>query len=98
MSMRITFLKDHDGHKANKDYFIERTLACRLCENGVALPYSTYMESVKKATEVALKEKIAAEEKKKAELIKKREDAKNIETAISKKAKKREKTKIKTDK
>ena len=95
--MRITFLKDHDGHKANKDYFIERTLACRLCENGVALPYSTYIESVKKATEVALKEK-AAEEKKKADLIKKREDAKDIETAISKKAKKREKTKIKTDK
>lgn len=98
MSMRITYLKDHDGHKAYNDYFVERTLACRLCENGVALPYVTYKESVEKATEVALKEKAAAEEKKKAELIKKREDAKNIETAISKKAKKREKAKVKTDK
>ena len=98
MSMRITFLKDHDGHNAYKDYFIERMLACRFCENGIALPYSTYMESVKKATEVALKEKAAAEEKKKAELIKKREDAKDMETAISKKAKKREKTKFKSDK
>lgn len=99
MSMRITFLKDHDGHKINKDCFIERTLACRLCENGIALPYSTYIESIKAAKETALKEKAIAdaEERKKAELIKKREDAKNIETAISKKAKKREKTKTKFD-
>lgn len=88
MSMRITYLKDHDGHKAHKDYFIERTLARRLCENGVALPHVTYMESIKKATEEALRLK-------KADLIKKREDAES-ETAISKKAKKREKTK--TDK
>lgn len=90
MSMRITYLKDHDGHKAYKDYFVERTLARRLCENGVALPYVTYAERVKKATE-------AAEEKKKADLIKKREDS-EAETAISKKAKKREKTRVKIDK
>lgn len=91
MSMRITYLKDHDGHKAYKDYFVERTLARRLCENGVALPHVTYMESIKKTTEEALKLK-------KAELVKKREDSEISETAISKKAKKREKAKIKTDK
>lgn len=85
MSMRITYLKDHDGHKAYKDYFIERTLARRLCENGVALPHVTYLESIKKATEEAL-------EKKKADLVKNRENT-EAETAISKKAKKREKAK-----
>lgn len=90
MSMHITYLKDHDGHKAYKDYFVERTLARRLCENGVALPYVTYIESVKKVTEEAL-------EKKKADLVKKREDTEH-ETAISKKVKNREKTKIKIDK
>ena len=88
MSMRITYLKDHDGHKMYRDYFVERTLARRLCENGVALPYITYLE--KKKAEEAL-------EKKKADLVKNREDS-ETETAISKKAKKREKAKIKTDK
>lgn len=90
MSMRITYLKDHDGHKAHKNYFVERTLARRLCENGVALPYVTYMESVKKATK-------DAPEKKKADLVKNREKV-ETKTAISKKAKNREKTKIKIDK
>lgn len=88
--MRITYLKDHDGHKAHKDYFVERTLARRLCENGVALPYVTYLKSIKKATEEAL-------EKKKADMVNKREDP-EAETAISKKAKKREKAKVKIDK
>ena len=88
MSMRITYLKDHDGHKAHKDYFVERTLACRLCENGVALPYVTYLEQIKKATAVAL-------EKKKTDLVNKKEIP-EVEMAISKKAKKREKAKVKT--
>lgn len=39
MTMRITYLQDHDGHKVGKNYFVERTLAQRLCKNGKALPF-----------------------------------------------------------
>lgn len=82
MSMRIIFLKDHDGHKAHKEYFILRDLACRLCETGIALPTITYNELVQKNLA-----------EKKAKLIKNRDSPEDLETTVSKKMKKKEKMK-----
>lgn len=82
MSMRVVYLENHDGHKQDHDYFIERTLARRLCDSNIVLPYVTYLEHKK----VAL-------EKKKADLVKNREEIES-ETAISKKVKRSEKAKV----
>lgn len=50
MTMHIVYLKFHDGHKAGEAAFTERSLARRLCDEGKAIPYPTYL---KKKTELA---------------------------------------------
>jgi hypothetical protein len=73
MSMRIVYLKTHDGNKPGTDKFTERSLARRLCESGVALPYVTWrkqQDDTKKRIETAameMKAKPKAEVKKAAE-------------------------------
>lgn len=107
MTMRVVYLKDHDGHKANKDYFIERTLGRRLCSSGVTVPYSTHMENLKRAKDEAAEKKARkeaeekakaeeeakkeAEEKAEAEKLLKEKEKKERETADSKPAKTRSK-------
>ena len=72
--MHIHFLKDFDGHKTGESKMVEPTLARRFCEQGVAIPYVTYLEKIEqerveakeaKAKEVAA-EKVAAAPKKRA--------------------------------
>lgn len=97
MTMRVVFLKDHDGYKADQDLYIERTLGRRLCDNGVTIPYVTHMATLAKAKEEAetkaeKKAEKEAEEKAKAEkLLKEKEEAER-ETAESKPAKTRSKS------
>lgn len=72
MSMRIVFLETYESHEPGKDYFIERTLAQRLCEKGVAQPYMVYhKERVEEATKLAQRAAAAAEATLKAESKKK---------------------------
>ena len=96
MTMRVVYLKNHEGHKANKEYYIERTLGRRLCDNGVATPYVTYQKDVeikKKAEAKAkAKAKVERDEKRKAKeeakakrLLEDREKTK-AETTISRKS------------
>lgn len=59
MTMHITYLRDHDGHKQDKSYYVERTLARRLCENDIALPYM--VAESKKIETATLLDKVAVE-------------------------------------
>ena len=79
--MHIVFLKAYDIYKAKADYILERTLAARMCEMGLAVPYSVYLDI--QAKEKAAKIKAAEAAKAKAKAKK--------ETATSKKVAKRSK-------
>ena len=106
MTMRVVYLKDHDGHKQDKDYFIERTLGRRLCSAGVTIPHSTHMENLKQAEDEAKAKKERAkkeaaakakaekesEEKARVEKLLKEKEEKARETADSKPAKMRSKS------
>ncbi len=89
MTMRVVYLRDHDGHKADKEYFVERTLGRRLCENGVAIPFVDYEKKQEAAAEA--RAKAEAEKKAKAEKLLKEKEAATREMAVSKKAKTRSK-------
>ncbi len=78
MTMRIVFQKDYDGYKKDQDCYVDRTLARRFCEKGVAITYSQYQNNLYE-TERAIKE---AKEKSKAKVL---ADAR--EAADAKKAK-----------
>ena len=79
MTMKIYFDKQKDGYEIGWSGFVERSLACRFCESGIAVPFGVH-----EAREEA------AKEARKADLLKKREEAK-AENATSKKAPKRSK-------
>ena len=62
--MRILMLNNYDIYEKGQDYNqVERTLARRLCEMGVAIPYSVYLdqEAEKRALQI-LAERVAKEE------------------------------------
>ena len=70
--MRLYFLKDFDGHKEGEHKFVELSLGRRYCENGIAIPYVTYLEQKEreaaeakeaKAKEAAAKKEAAAPKK-----------------------------------
>ncbi len=86
MTTRIIYLKDHDGHKTDKEYNIERSLAGRLIENGIAELATTREARLKaeKITKQIAKDKIIKEKKKVDKLISEK-DAPIGETAVSKK-------------
>jgi len=54
MTMRIIYLKIHDGHKVGEEAFTERSLARRLCENDKAIPYQTHLDNLYKAKQAKL--------------------------------------------
>ena len=91
MTMHIYFEKDKDGYKAGFSGYVERTLARRFCENGIAIPYQKHLDNVYDAEQAAKKAKSKDDENKKAELLKKKESEKT-EKADSKKLKKAEKS------
>jgi len=86
MTMRVVYLRDHDGHKAGKDYSVEETLGARVCEIGIAMPYIQWVEkdaAEKKAAKEA-KEKIETKKPEKEDPVKKfKKDPK--EKSVSKK-------------
>ena len=76
--MHIVFQQDKDGYKKNQTCYVERSLARRFCDNGIAITYQRHLDNIFDAKQV-----------KKAELLKKRD--KKPDKAISKKATKRSK-------
>ena len=89
MTMHILYFQDHDGHKANKDYFVELTLGRRLCENNIAIPYVTHLANLE-AEKQAKAEKKAKEKTIADKLLADRKKVKH-ETTVSDKAKTRSK-------
>lgn len=99
MTMHIHFKRDHDGHKAGETKYVERTLARRFCENGIAITYQAYLDQQydaeqadkAKRAEAARVRRAKEKEKEKADELKAKEVAK-AESADSKKAAKRSKS------
>lgn len=107
MTMHIYFNVDKDGHKAGESKYVERSLARRFCENGIAVPYQKHLDNVydaefataeaEKAEQKAAKAQAKADEaeEKKKEEAKAADLVKNKdvqpETAVSKKSKNRKK-------
>jgi len=89
MTMHIYFEKDKDGYKKGSSEYVERSLARRFCENGIAIPYQTHLDNVYDAEQV-VKKAAKAEKEKKAKLLKDKKAAK-AEKAVSKKPGKSEK-------
>jgi translation initiation factor IF-2 len=93
MTMRIVFQKDHEQYKKDDVKFIERTLAVKFCENGIALPFNTHQENIKRE-ELARKEaeaKAKAEKEKAERLIAEKKKSEK-EKADSKKPKQAERS------
>jgi len=71
MTMRIVYLQTHESHESGKDYFIEVTLARRLCEKGIAIPYAVYHKERIEAETIAKQGAAAAAEAEKKKSAKK---------------------------
>jgi hypothetical protein len=83
MTMHIYFKKDKDGYKNGWSGYVERSLARRFCENGIAVPYQQHEDEL-----------YDAEQAKKAELLKKKAEAPPVEKAEAKKPKQAEKSNL----
>jgi len=46
MTMHIYFNQDKDGYKEGQSCYVERTLARRFCEIGVAIPYQKHLDNI----------------------------------------------------
>ena len=53
MTMHIYFKQDKDGYKDGQSCYVERSLARRFCENGIAVPYQTHLDEVYEAEQAA---------------------------------------------
>ena len=82
MTMHIYFNQDKDGYKKDWSGYVERSLARRFCENGIAIPYQKHLDDVYDA-ERAL-------EKAKAEMLKKKETT-TVKKTVSRKPSQAEK-------
>ncbi len=91
MTMHIYFQKDKDGYKKGFSGYVERSLARRFCENGIAIPYETHLNNLYDAEQAEKKAKEKAEEQKKADLLEKKEKP-ETEKSDSKKQKIAEKS------
>ena len=66
MTMHIVYLKNHDGNERGTAKFTETSLARRLCDNGVAVPFVVWYEKQAKEAEQKAVAKAAKKEKAKA--------------------------------
>jgi len=90
--MRIVFNKDFDGHKAGKEYYVERSLARRFCEDGIAIPIQKHLDNIHDAEQakIAAEKKILAEKAKddaKAEAEKEKEEEEEPVKKVTKRKK-----------
>ena len=64
----VVFNKLFEQYEEGKSYILERSLANRLCEKKIAVPFTVHQEMLREKEEAEKKEKAEAE--KKAELLK----------------------------
>ena len=76
--MHIVFIKSYDIWLVGRDYVVERTLGARLCEMGVAIPYSKHLDNQAEAKRKS--DKAAKLVKEKAEKAKETADSKPAKT------------------
>lgn len=57
MTMHIVYLKTHDGNNAGTARYTETSLARRLCDNGVAVPFDAW-EKKQAAEKASKKERV----------------------------------------
>ena len=77
MTMKVYFNEDKDGHKKGEARFVERSLARRFCENGIAIPYQKHLDNIYEAEQANIeKEKNILAEKEKAKKEKDEESKK----------------------
>ena len=72
MTMHVYFKRDKDGYKAEWSGYVERTLARRFCEDGVAMPYNEYVEKTKAAAQAQVEVKVEEVEVEKKQKPKKK--------------------------
>lgn len=46
MTMHVYFNEDKDGYKAGWSGYVERSLACRFCDRGIATPYQKHLDNL----------------------------------------------------
>jgi hypothetical protein len=76
--LHVVYIVDHDGHKKGKEYTIERTLGERVCEKGLAMPYSDWVQKKVEEKRLADETKLNAEKSKpkvETKPVKKKENA-----------------------
>lgn len=73
MTMHIYFNQDKDGYKKDWSGYVERSLARRFCENGIAIPYQNHVDNVYESEQAKKKELL----KKKKPIVKKTVSKKN---------------------
>jgi len=84
MTMHIFFNQDKDGYKKDQSCYVERTLARRFCDEGIAIPYQTHLDDIYE-TEQAEKAAKQAEKKKKVTVTPvKKEKSKKVEKVVKK--------------
>jgi len=87
MTMHIYFNQDKDGYKNKWSGYVERSLARRFCENGIAKPYQTHIDDLYDAEQLILKAQEAKAEK--VEKAKEAKKAKALQAIVKDKPKTR---------
>lgn len=70
MTMRIVFQKDKDGYKQDQNCFVERSLARRFVENGIAITHKQHLNNIYDAEQAEIKAKEKVKEEKKETKVK----------------------------
>jgi len=89
MTMRIVFLKNHDGYKPDEERFIDRQKAVEFCEKGVAVPFNLYEKIQKKRAEKKAAADLKAKEEKAKKAAKEKADKAKADLLLKKKSEKK---------
>ena len=87
MTMHIVFTQDKEEYKKGQDCYVERSLARKFCERGIALTYKKYLDNIYDAEQAEIEAKAQAEIDVKAELVAKAKADKEKKTEIEEKRK-----------
>jgi len=87
MTMHIVFTQKKEEYKKGQDCYVERSLARKFCERGIALTYKKYLDNIYDAEQAEIAAKAQAEIDVKAELVAKAKADKEKKTEIEEKRK-----------
>ena len=81
MTMHIVFQADKDGYKKDQSCYVERSLARRFCENGIAITHQEHLDNIYKAEQAV----IEAKKKEKVEKVKAEVKMEKLKKEVKKK-------------